>query len=103
MTCQFYPPGHPKCLNNYITLFYCVALPYRILQPAPYNIVMVILQKWSAFPFLYIVNFIKFERATYDADEDFNHYSEIRLVSTFPFPMDTEVTVSFSDISATGE
>ena len=52
---------------------------------------------------LTVVNAISFERTTYSALENIGNYTEVRLVSSLPFPVDTEVRVSFGCITAIGE
>lgn len=52
---------------------------------------------------LTVVNDISFQRAAYSAMENVGDYTEVRLVSSLPFPVDTEVRVSFEDITAIGE
>ena len=49
------------------------------------------------------VNAINFERASYEADEDVDEFVQLRLVASYPFPVDTKVSVLFADISAFGK
>ena len=45
---------------------------------------------------------IRFESATYVINETGGAFDGMRLVSSKPFPKDTQVTISFEDESATG-
>ena len=45
---------------------------------------------------------IHFESATYVTSETSGAFDGMRLVSSKPFPKDTQVIISFQDISATG-
>ena len=50
-----------------------------------------------------VVNYIMFEKATYSALETVGNYTQVRLVSSLPFINDTEIIVSFEDVTAIGE
>ena len=45
---------------------------------------------------------IRFENAAYETSETVGSFNEVRLVSSEPFAEETQVTISFEDISATG-
>ena len=55
---------------------------------------------WDFNPFA--VTTIHFENATYETSETVGSFSKVRLTSSEPFANDTQVTISFEDISATG-
>ena len=48
-------------------------------------------------------NTISFEQAGYETVESVGNFQDVRLVSSQPFAEDTDVTISFTDISATGK
>ena len=48
-------------------------------------------------------NKIKFEKEAYCVEESVGNFTEIRLVADQPFAKDTSVSISFEDISATGQ
>ena len=47
-------------------------------------------------------NAIRFERESYCTTESVGNFTEVRLVADQPFAEDTDVSISFEDISATG-
>ena len=47
-------------------------------------------------------NAIRFEKESYRTTESVGNFTEVRLVADQPFAEDTNVTISFEDISATG-
>ena len=54
--------------------------------------------------FIFVVgNAVAFESATYSTSESVGNFEEVRLVASQPFAKDTDVTISFADITATGE
>ena len=52
---------------------------------------------------LLIGNTIRFENENYRTDESVGNFTEVRLVADQPFAKDGNVTISFEDISATGQ
>lgn len=50
-----------------------------------------------------LVNTISFERASYETVESVGNFQDVRLTSSQPFAEDTNVTISFTDITATGK